>query len=200
MQIAPVVKRSSGRPRSETTRVAILSTTMGMLEHATLQSITIESIAKTAGVSKATIYRWWPSKAALVIDAFLDHHIIRTPLRTDLPPLEALSQHMATLIRNYDGFGGRVVAQIIAEGQSDPDILREWRARFYHSRREAVRAALETWKAEAKVQKDWDIEFIMDVLYAPIYQRLLLRHAPLDDAFAASLANMMKTYLGSYAT
>jgi AcrR family transcriptional regulator len=171
-----------------------------MLEHATLQSITIEAIAKTAGVSKATIYRWWPSKATLVIDAFLEHHLIRTPLRSDLPPLEALAQHMATLIHNYDGFGGRIVAQIIAEGQSDPEILREWRDRFYASRRDAVRNMLEEWKRRSGLRKSWDVDFIMDVLYAPIYQRLLLRHAPLDAAFAASLSGLMQTFLEYHLT
>jgi AcrR family transcriptional regulator len=188
-------KRPSGRPRNEATRVAILATTMEMLQHSPLQVITIEAIAKAAGVSKATIYRWWPSKVSVVIDAFIEHHIVKTPMRRDLPPTESIALHMRSLIQQYDGFPGRVVAQILAEGQSDPEVLREWRERFYYGRRAVVREMMEEWKRQVRPAQDIDLEFLMDMIYAPIYQRLLLRHAPLDTAFADRLTALMTEFL-----
>lgn len=65
-------KRSSGRPRNESAKAAIFSTTMKLLEQSSLSNLTIEGIAKDAGVSKATIYRWWKSKEELLLSIFLE--------------------------------------------------------------------------------------------------------------------------------
>ena len=98
--------RRAGRPRSETTRRNILQATAHLLERGTVQSLTIEAIAREAGVGKATIYRWWDSKALVVIDAFIEHHIVRTPMPRDLPPADALAIHFAALVREYAGWSG----------------------------------------------------------------------------------------------
>ncbi len=179
--------RSGGRPRNEATRVLILRTALDLLKKESLQSITIEAIAKAAGVGKATIYRWWTSKAAIVIDAFIEHHIVRTPMRHDLPAGEAIVDHMQHLIEQYAGFPGQIVAQIIGEAQSNPTIIREFRERFHYGRRAVVREAIERWRASGEIDRDIDIEMLMDVLYAPIYLRLLMGHAPLDEKFAQDL-------------
>jgi AcrR family transcriptional regulator len=179
--------KAGGRPRNEATRLLILRTALDLLKKATLQSITIEAIAKAAGVSKATIYRWWTSKASIVIDAFIEHHIVRTPMRHDLPPGEAIVDHMQHLIEQYSGWPGQIVAQIIGEAQSQPTIGREFRERFHYGRRAVVREALEKWRTSGEIDRNIDIEMLMDVLYSPIYMRLLVGHAPLDEKFADQL-------------
>jgi AcrR family transcriptional regulator len=189
--------RAVGRPRNEATRKLILMTTMELLKKETLQSISIEAIAKAAGVSKATIYRWWTSKAAIVIDAFIEHHIVRTPMRRDLPPGEAIAEHMRHLIEQYSGWPGHVVAQIIGEAQSDPSIGREFRERFHYGRRAVVREALEEWRRSGAIDRDTNVEMLMDVLYAPIYMRLLVGHAPLDAQFATELPAFVYGLLGA---
>jgi AcrR family transcriptional regulator len=188
--------RSAGRPRSEKTRRLILQTTLALLEKETLQSITIEAIAKAAGVSKATIYRWWDSKALIVMEAFIEHHIIRTPMRRDLPPREAIALHMRDLVQQYAGWGGRIVAQLLAEGQSDPFIAREFRSRFHYGRRAVVKEVLEEWRASGEIDPDTNIEMLMDVLYAPIYMRLMVGHAPLDARFIVDLQRYVFSLLG----
>src|ERR1035438_7206433 len=65
-------KRLPGRPRSERARQAILRSTLNLLQHTGFPDLAIEAIAADAGVGKATVYRWWPSKGALVVDAFAD--------------------------------------------------------------------------------------------------------------------------------
>jgi AcrR family transcriptional regulator len=189
--------RRAGRPRSETTRRNILRATIRLLEHGTVQSLTIEAIAREAGVGKATIYRWWDSKALVVIDAFIDHHIVRTPMPRDLPPADALAIHFAALVHEYAGWSGRIVAQIIAEGQADPAVLREFRERFHYGRRAVVREVLDLWRREGNIPTPSDIEVLSDLIYAPVYMRLLVGHAPLDDTFIRSHLAYVYRLLGA---
>jgi AcrR family transcriptional regulator len=188
--------RSAGRPRSEETRRGILQATLDLLHHETLQSITVEAIARRAGVSKATIYRWWNSKALIVMDAFIEHHIVRTPMRRDLCPHEAIAQHMADLVEQYAGFGGQVVGQIIAEGRCDPTIAREFRARFHYGRRAVVREVIEEWRRSGEISVETNTEILMDLLYGPIYMRLMVGHAPLDKGFVEDLTTYVFALLG----
>ena len=176
--------RTPGRVRSDASRVAILDATLKLLETNPLQQISIESIAREAGVGKATIYRWWNSKAAVVIDAFLHTHVSHTPMPKGVSPREALTKHVHLLVDEYSGWSGRIVSQIMAEGQGDPDVLREFRERFWYGRRPVVREVVEDARRRGEIRSDMDTELQMDVLYAPIYFRLLMGHLPLDKKFA----------------
>ena len=77
--------------RSEASRSAILEATIELLNETTVQKLSIEAIAKRAGVGKTTIYRWWPSKAAVVIDAFMEHHLVKTPVPEGVSVRDALT-------------------------------------------------------------------------------------------------------------
>ena len=164
--------------------MAILEATLKLLEATPVQQISIESIAREAGVGKATIYRWWNSKAAVVIEAFLHTHLSHTPMPKVESPREALTRHVHLLVEEYSGWSGRIVSQIMAEGQSDPDVLREFRERFWYGRRAVVREVLEDARRKGELRSDLEPELQMDILYAPIYFRLLMRHLPLDKKFA----------------
>jgi AcrR family transcriptional regulator len=164
--------------------MAILEATLKLLEATPVQQISIESIAREAGVGKATIYRWWNSKAAVVIEAFLHTHLSHTTMPKVESPREALTRHVHLLVEEYSGWSGRIVSQIMAEGQSDPDVLREFRERFWYGRRAVVREVLEDARRLGEIRDYLDTELQMDILYAPIYFRLLMRHLPLDKKFA----------------
>jgi AcrR family transcriptional regulator len=170
--------------RSDASRVAILDATLKLLETTPLQQISIESIAREAGVGKATIYRWWNSKAAVVIEAFLHTHVSHTPMPKGGSPREALIRHVHLLVEEYSGWSGRIVAQILAEGQGDPAVLREFRERFWYGRRAVVREVIEDARRVGELRSDMETELQMDILYAPIYFRLLVGHLPLDKKFA----------------
>lgn len=189
--------RSSGRPRSEPVRRMILATAMRLLEKQSMKALSIEGIAKAAGVSKATIYRWWDSKAAIVIDAFIEHHVVRTPMRTDIPPGDALAEHFRALVGQYAGLGGRIVAQILAEAQYDPEIAREFRARFHDKRGIVVRDRVEEWRRSGVIPRTTNIAFLMDMIYAPIYLRLLTGHLPLNAEFAREYPAFVFSLLGA---
>lgn len=193
-EVAPTP--SAGRRRSETTRKLILQTTLNALKTQSLQSITIEAIAREAAVSKATIYRWWSSKGQIVIDAFIEMHLVKTPMRRDLPPAHAIADHFVHLVEQYAGWSGHLVAQILAEAQSNPDIGREFRERFHYGRRAVVRETLANWKVSGELSPDTDLEVLMDLIYSPIYMRLMVGHAPLDMRFAETHLTYLFKLLG----
>ena len=189
-------EKSLGRPRSEATRLQILNSTIKLLHESSIQAISIEAIAKEAGVSKATIYRWWDSKALLVIDAFIENHLLKTPLPMELGPKKAIAFHFRTLVEQFSGWPGRIVAQIIAEGQSDPSVLRAFRERFHYGRRAVIKEALEEWKSSGEIPSDTNIEMLMDIIYSAVYMRLMVGHAPLNDEFAKSHIDYIYHLLG----
>lgn len=177
--------------RSEHSRQAILQTTMKLLDErepgsTTVQQLSIERIAREAGVSKTTIYRWWPNKAAVVIDTFLENHILATPVREDLPAIEALREHITALAAVYAGHEGRLMAQLIAESQYDPATLDEFKKHFWRPRRDAVNRLIERAVAEGSIRGDRDTDEIAERIYAPIYFKLLFQEGELDsDAMTA---------------
>jgi len=176
-----------GRKRSEASRAAILEAAIQLLEEVSLRDLTIEALAREAGVSKATIYRWWPSKTAVVIEAFVESHMPKTPFPEGTTAVEALTQQVASLIAQYREKNGRMVAAILAEGQADPRVLDDFRQAFFLRRRTAVREVVARGMASGEFDPNVDIDLAIDLIYAPIYFRLLVGHQPLDDAFARAL-------------
>ena len=178
--------------RSEQSRQAILQSTMKLLDERepgsmSVQQLSIERIAREAGVSKTTIYRWWPDKAALIIDTFLENHILLTPMREDLPPIEALREHVVALAAVYAGHEGRLMAQLLAESQYDPATLEEFKAQFWRPRREVVNRMIERAIEAGSIRADRTADEIAERIYAPIYFKLLFREGSFDaDTMRAS--------------
>ena len=190
--------------RSESSKRAVLQATMELLdggspEGLSVKKLSIEAIAERAGVGKMTIYRWWRSKVAVIIDSFLENHVAQTPIDTEGPAIDALRRHVASLARVYAGPEGRLVAQLIAECQYDPDALDEFRERFWKDRGRAVRALIERAVDEGSLRREVDPEFIGELIYAPIYFRLLSRSGPLDDAFAETVVATVLAGVAPYA-
>ena len=178
--------------RSEQSRQAILKATMDLLdernpEALSVRKLSIEKIAQEAGVSKTTIYRWWSSKAEVVLDTILDNHLARTPVRTELPALDALREHLASLATVYAGWEGRLMAQLIGECQSDPEAMRIFHERFFEPRSRTAIAIVERAVEEGTLGSDIDVETVTETLYAPLYFRLLLHMGEIDRAFTDAL-------------
>ncbi|PIG95240.1 TetR/AcrR family transcriptional regulator [Gloeocapsopsis sp. IPPAS B-1203] len=186
MPQSPANKRI-GRPRSEEAKTAILDATWELLKTTTLRDLSIEAIARESGVGKTTIYRWWSSKVAVVMDAFLEKLSPEIQFPEGLSATEALSQQMATLIKAFSGDYGRIVAQIIAEGQAEPEALASYRDHFIYPRRAAAKAIIEQGIKNGEFEPSLDPELAIDILYGPIYFRLLVGHLPLDYQFAEEL-------------
>src|SRR5580692_13081043 len=123
-------RRFPGRPRSEHARLAILSSTLKLLGENGFSALTIEAVAAHANVGKATVYRWWPDKAALIADAFASsttrhlHFPDTGSVRTDM------SQQMRQLVKVFRSRRGRIVSAMLGAGQSDNNLIAAFRERF----------------------------------------------------------------------
>jgi AcrR family transcriptional regulator len=193
---AEISPRKAGRPRSEASQSAVLATTRRLLENNLVRDITIEAIARESGVAKATIYRWWVSKLALIIDVFLSEIVIRAPFVEKESYLESITAQMRLLVRQYGGPDGEVMRQIIAECQADPNGLELFFRRFLAIRREAARVTIDKARASGEIDMDIQDNTLIDLIYGPIYYRLMLRHADLDDKFADDLVKFVVKALG----
>jgi AcrR family transcriptional regulator len=181
--------RSPGRPRSERAHRAILQAANELLESGGFASVTVEAIAERAGVSKATIYRWWPNRAAVVMDGFLSTVSSEVPFPHTGHAREDIRIHMRRLAEAFSGKMGRTVAALIAEGQTDPELAEALRSRWLSVRRAEAKEILELGIERGELRDDIDPEVAVDVLYGPIYYRMLVSHAPLEGDFADALAD-----------
>jgi AcrR family transcriptional regulator len=151
--------------------------------------VTVEAIAERAEVSKATVYRWWPNRAAVVMDGFLSIVSSEVPFPHTGHAREDIRIHMRRLSEALSGNLGRTVAALIAEGQADPELAEALRSRWLSVRRTEAREILELGIERSELREDLDPEVAVDVLYGPIYYRMLVGHAPLDEDFADTLAD-----------
>lgn len=178
----------TGRRRNDAAKAAILDAAFRLLSNPGTGSLTIEAIAAEAGVGRQTIYRWWPSKGAVVADALARHARVVVPERDTgsfTGDLEAfLADSFAGL--EDEGLAGRL-RQIVAAAQQDEHVARVL-ADFTAVRRAALRALLERGRDARELAPDADLDMLVDMAYGVLYYRLLVGHAPLDEKAARSLA------------
>jgi AcrR family transcriptional regulator len=184
-------KRPPGRPRSEQARVAILRTTLRVLAKTGFSDLTIEEIASRAGVGKATVYRWWPDKAALIADAFARSTVRRLHFPDSGSVQRDMSQQMRQLINVFRGPNGRIVSAILGAGQSDQTLTRAFRQRFLWPRRREAYATLDRGIARGELRKNIDRDLLLDSLYGPIYMRFLIQHDQLTPEFVDHLCALV---------
>ena len=189
--------RPPGRPRSERAHRAILQAANELLENEGFAAVTVEAIAERAGVSKATVYRWWPNRAAVVMDGFLSTVSSEVPFPHTGHAREDIRIHMRRLSEAFGGKIGRTVAALIAEGQADPELAAALRSRWLSVRRAEARKILDLGIERGELREDLDPEVAVDILYGPIYYRLLVGHAQLDEDFADALADHIFAGLGA---
>jgi AcrR family transcriptional regulator len=184
-------KRSPGRPRSEPARLAILRSTLRLLEKKGFSELNIEAVAAQAGVGKTTVYRWWPNKAALIADAFATstsqklHFPDTGSVRADM------SQQMCQVIKIFRSRRGRIVSAIVGGGQSDRELIAAFRERFLWPRRREAYATLRRGILRGELRKDLDMDLVLDSLYGPIYMRFLIQHDKLTPDFVDSLCELV---------
>ena len=184
-------KRPPGRPRSEQARVAILRSTSKLLEEDGFSDLSIEGVAAGAGVGKATVYRWWPDKAALITDAFARSASRKLHFPDTGSVYTDMSQQMRQLIKIFRSRRGRIVSAILAAGQSDKNVIRAFRDRFLKPRRHEAYATLQRGIQRGELRKNIDMNLLLDSLYGPIYMRFLIRHDKLTPNFADSLCKLI---------
>jgi len=157
------------------------------LQERSVRELTMEGIAERANVGKPTLYKWWPTKAALVM-AVLQQRLVPKPEPISAKTAEeAIRARMHRLVRAFNGMFGKVFADLIAEGQNDPSLLGELYERHLGQRREALVAEIERGKQAGEFYAEVDSDLLVDSLIGPIYYRLLMKTAPLTEAYVDQL-------------
>jgi AcrR family transcriptional regulator len=184
-------KRPPGRPRSEQARQAILRTTLKILGKNGFSDFKIEEVAARASVGKATVYRWWPNKGALIADAFASSTTRKLRFPDTGSVYADMSQQMRQLIKVFRSRRGRIVSAILAAGQSDKDLIEAFRERFLWPRRREAYATLRRGIERGELRRDLDPDLLLDSLYGPIYMRFLIQHDRLTPEFVDRLCALV---------
>lgn len=169
----------------------ILDATCELIRSRGPNRVAINDIAAAANVGKQTIYRWWPSKHAVVVDAlartfevenaFPDSGSIRADLRTQMRRVAA----------SFSSPTGSIIRELVAAGQGDAEIAESFRQRFFATRRALAATAIERGIARGELRQGLPIETVVDVLYGPLWLRMLIGHQPLTRAAADQVLDLV---------
>jgi AcrR family transcriptional regulator len=185
---------SPGRPapdparRSARARDAILEAATALLDEVGWRGLSMDMIAARAGVGKQTIYRWWPNKAAVVLEGITERNARRIPE----PDTGSLRGDLLALLMTYvtvmaDTRLRHAWAGLVAEMQVNPDFAQAFRTGFTGERRAVFLRLLARGQARGELPAAADTEVLADLLLGPVWYRLLNAHAPFDEAFARAL-------------
>jgi AcrR family transcriptional regulator len=183
-------RRGRGRRPADEVRAEILAAAGALLFDGGMASFTIDKVAARSGASKMTIYKWWPSKGALALDGYFhrvepqlqfpDSGDVETDLRTQLHAFLAVID---------DSPAGSVIAELIGQAQSDPDLKAAFLQRYSAPRRSLAVSTMETAKERGQLRADLDPETVVDQLWGACYHRLLIPDQPLTSAFVDALVD-----------
>jgi AcrR family transcriptional regulator len=181
--------RRPGRPRCPRAHNRVLRAALDLLVEHGWERLTIEAIAHRAEVGKATIYRWWPNKAALLLDAIIEEVAAQIAF-ADTGDLRAdLTRQMKTLVDFFNGPHRATICAIAAAAQDDPGVACAFRERWLLPRRELGREMLTTARERNQIPSGWDEDLLLDLLYGPIYFRLMAGHAPLNHTLVDQIVD-----------
>lgn len=191
---APAAAR--GRPRSARARRAILEATREILADGGVHALTVEGVAARAGVAKTTIYRRWRSKHELALAVLIDmvEAVVAVPEAGDTR--RELTALVAGAVRILGGtLMGRVMQGLVSDLASDPALAEDFRRRVVAVREAEVRRLVERGVARGDLRADADPELVHELLFGPVYHRLLLSGRPLDERLADRIvAEVMRAF------
>ena len=175
------VPKPRGRHRSVEAEAAVLKATLYLLERQPLRKVTADAIARRAGVSKATIYKWWSNKSLVALDAYLAGMTEQVPVPDTGSAELDFTQQLKSVMAFYTSSLGRLFAQFIAEWQSDPAFLALFRERFLYARRDMARVMWRRGVDRGEIRPEIDGEIVLDLIYGPMIFRLLAGHGSLSE-------------------
>ena len=151
--------------------------------------MTVDGIAARAGVGKQTIYRWWPAKADVVLEAILERAAELVALPDEGSLHADLVSFLGATFRQRDQ--RPVLVGLMAQAVLDPVFGAKFREQFLFGRRAVLRSLLERAVVRGEIAADVDLELLIDVVYGVIWYRLLVDHIPLDEAGGRALADLV---------
>ncbi len=179
-----------GRPRSTKTREAVLAAARELLLESGYQRLTMEGVASRAGASKSTVYRWWPTKGVLVLDAAADEIAIgsvpdRGTTEDDLR--SAIEQLIETFSRPLASI---VIFAAITTVEADPEMAAVFREKYVYPWRLTAAQAIDRGIERGDMASD-NTQFILDVIVGTVFQRTLIIKEPMTEGLADHLLGLL---------
>jgi AcrR family transcriptional regulator len=189
--------RARGRPRSEERRDAVLAAAMELMREDDLRRASIDRIAERSGVSKATIYKWWPNRTAVAIDAFQLQMMTDAPVPDTGSAAEDFRLTLRGMMGFYTGPFGAIYAQLVGEAQFYPTERERIRTHQVNVRRAAVTKIWDRGVARGELNPNVDPEVALDLIFAPGVYRMATGHAGLTPDDADTIVDLVMRALAS---
>lgn len=173
---------SRGRPRSERAQRAIVDAALSLLEEGGYSAATTEAIAARAGVAKTTIYRWWPNRAALLVDLLVTEAAKVAPPPETGDGLQALKRELKGVAVAINGMTGRLLSSLLGEAQTDPEVRNALLNRLFYPRTRYTAGAISRAQAAGDVRSDVPPHLAVDLILGPLFYRMFVQHAPVNEA------------------
>ncbi len=180
-----------GRPRNKEADTRILRAALDLMERIGFRAVSMEAIAEEAGVARTTIYRRWPSKATIVMDALLMEVEPEIDFPAGSSPLESLHAQMSLLAQAFRSRRGVLVRSLLAEAQFDPELKTAFLERWILKRRAAATSVIRAAIEAGELTVGTDPEVLLDVLYGGLYYWLLIGLKPPTEKHVQALWSMV---------
>ena len=167
-----------GRTRDHDARQRIIDATYELVGGGD-GSVSINEIARGAGVAKQTIYRWWPSKSSVVLDALVEGSMRETPFPDTGDLRHDFVTHLRGVVRLFNSPTGALIRELVADGQRDATAADQFRSRFWAPRRELSLTRLRSGVEAGVISQELDLELTLDTVYGALWLRLLIGHLPI---------------------
>lgn len=170
-------------------RADVLATVGHLVLTEGIGDLTFERVARLAGVSKTTLYKWWPSRGALALDGYF--HAVQNTLAFDRTKgvREDLRHQLHSFADLMTTPGGRALLELIGESQTDQDLAVAYRALYSSGRRELAYKRLAHAQQLGEIRPDTDVRVLVDQLWGAVYHRLLIPDEPVTPAFIDALVD-----------
>ena len=160
---------------------------MCLLKQHGFRAVTLEGIAEEAGVARTTVYRRWPNKAAVVMDAFLTHVAPRIAFPEHPVAVERLRLQMQLLARAFRQGPGRLIRALMAEAQFDEELRAAVYDGWIAKRRASAKAIIEGAMLAGELPNDANADALLDALYGGLYYWLFIDPEVLTEAYVDSI-------------
>jgi AcrR family transcriptional regulator len=169
----------------------VLDAALDLLQRQGYGQMTMEGLAKAAGVSKQTVYRWWPSPAAVLMEVLNDYATAQVPVVDHGSLGVELREFVRHTVAGLHEGTAPIVAGLMAKAQLDEAFATTFREQFLARRRQAMRTLLERGRERGEVAAGADLDLLVDIGFGTIWYRVLSRHARLNRRFADELTDAL---------
>jgi AcrR family transcriptional regulator len=168
-----------------------LKAALELLEQTGFADVTIDAIAERAKVGKATVYRWWPDKAAVVIEAFRETVAPQLPF----PETGSFRDDIRAQLRSFAsvlaGSAGRMLIEFIVAARTDPEVAKAFKTIWADPRRAEAKQVLKRHQRRGQLRTDADLDLVLDALYGPLYFRLLAKNETPGPKYADAIVDLL---------